>query len=408
MKSTMLTMGTILIMLPQALIFAEESRGTAPPPPPPQNTTTPPVKPTETKNTDTKNWEDQKVQMQNKSTEMRKAKYAELVARWVDVSLLTPELLDASKTEESKFWDVLRSIQQAGEIKSRKEYLTKLASQGIDTTVFTDAIIADGNLFWELAKKVQIQHPVVSDRPSMTPRVETGSTEDNQTRELDTRKKIIEELKAHSIDTSGFTTEIISNSDAFWKLVQSLKGSYERDHQEKTPIKNQEWVNQNNESRNPIKQDDKGTKNDISRDHARKGKDDNQNNESGNPIKQDDKGTKNDISRDHAGKGKDDNGMMRTDMPPRDQDSTSPKNNQSGLSVKARELFQTRLDKIPSEKKEAILTKLQEVLKKQIETARTKSNKRLTEKLEIMLAIVTDERASLEDTSLVDALLANN
>lgn len=80
MKSTLFTIGTILIMLPQAFIFAEESRGTNPPPPP-QNTTTPPVKPTETKNTDSKNWEDQKVQMQNKSTEMRKAKYAELVTK---------------------------------------------------------------------------------------------------------------------------------------------------------------------------------------------------------------------------------------------------------------------------------------------------------------------------------------
>ncbi len=374
MKSTMLTIGTILIMLPQALIFAEESRGTAPPPPP-QNTTTPPVKPTETKNTDTKNWEDQKVQMQNKSTEMRKAKYAELVGKWVDVSLLTPELLDASKTEESKFWDVLRSIQQAGEIKSRKEYLTKLASQGIDTTLFTDTIIADGATFWELAKKVQVQHPVVADRPSMTPRIETGSTENNLTRELETRKRIIEELKAHGIDTSGFTSEIISNSDAFWKLVQSLKSSYEKDHQEKAPVKNQEWTN---------------------------------NNESKNPNRHDEKAVKNDTPREQSGKKKDDSEIMRTDMPPRNQDSTTQKNNQSGLSLKARELFQARLDKIPSEKKEAMLTKLEEVLKKQIETARMKSNKRLTEKLEIMLVIVTDEKVSLEDTSLVDALLANN
>ena len=100
--------------------------------------------------------------------------------------------------------------------------------------------------------------------------------------------------------------------------------------------------------------------------------------------------------------------MMRTDMSPRDQDSTSPKNNQSGLSVKARELFQARLDKIPSEKKEAMLTKFTEILKKQIETAQTKSNKKLIEKLKIMLTMVEDEVASLEDTSLIDGLLANN
>lgn len=80
MKSTLFAMGTILIMLPQSLIFAEESRATNPPPPP-QNTATPPVRSSETKNTDAKYWEDQKVQMQAKSTEMRKVKYAELVAK---------------------------------------------------------------------------------------------------------------------------------------------------------------------------------------------------------------------------------------------------------------------------------------------------------------------------------------
>ena len=345
MKSTLLTIGTILVMLPQAFIFAEESHGNQPPPPPKSN---------ETKNTDAKYWEEQKIHMQNKSTEMRKAKYAELVVKWIDVSALTPELLDATKTEESKFWDALRTIQQAGEIRSRKEYLTKLASQGIDTTVFTDAIIADGNLFWELAKKVQIQHPVVADRPSVTPRVETGSTASNQARELETRQKIIEELKAHGIDTSGFTTNVISNSEAFWKLVQSLKSTYEKDHQEKTPIKNYEWTHKNNESKYPIKKDEKGVKNDT----------------------------------------------------PREQSVN--KNNHWVLSTKARNLFQARLDNIPAEKKESMLTKLEEVLKKQIETARSKSNKRLTEKLEIMLTMVEEEISSLEDTSLVDGLLANN
>ncbi len=345
MKSSLFIVGTMLLILPQTFLFAEETRGTNPPPPQ-YGSTPPPAKSTDTKNTDTKNtdakyWEDQKAQAQVKSTEMRKAKYTELLGRWADVSILTADLLDATKTDEWKFWDAVRIIQQAGEIKARKEYLTKISSQGIDISGFTDAIIADGNAFWELAKKLQKQNPVVSDRPTTTPLVDTGSPEKSRAHELETRQKIIAELKAHGIDTSGFTSEIIWDGEAFWKLVQSLKWSYEKN----------QWIKR--ETKDTVKQESKDTKKDAVRE-------------------------------------------------------TSPIKSTQGLSPKAREMFQTRLDSIPAEKKVAMLTRLEELLQKQIEVAKTKWTKRLIAKLQEMLDIVHEEQGSADDISLVNTLLSGN
>lgn len=87
----------------------------------------------------------------------------------------------------------MKSIQQAGEIKSRKEYLAKIAGQGADISGFTDAIIADGTTFWELAKKVQSVPPTKSiDRPYPMTKSDSGTL----ATELAYMKKMVEEMKA--------------------------------------------------------------------------------------------------------------------------------------------------------------------------------------------------------------------
>lgn len=53
---------------------------------------------------DSTNWEAKKVETQNKSTQMRKEYYEKYKTKWYDVSLLTADVLDGSKTDESTFW----------------------------------------------------------------------------------------------------------------------------------------------------------------------------------------------------------------------------------------------------------------------------------------------------------------
>ena len=100
-------------------------------------------------------WEAKKAEMQKKSSEMRAKKVAELKAKGVDVSSITPELLDAAKTDEGKFWEALKKIMNAHELESRKEFLEKLKAQGIDVSSITDDVLADGAKFWEAVKKLQ-------------------------------------------------------------------------------------------------------------------------------------------------------------------------------------------------------------------------------------------------------------
>lgn len=100
-------------------------------------------------------WEAKKAEMQKKSSEMRAKKVAELQAKGLDVSSITPELLDATKTDEGKFWEALKKIMNAHELEARKAFLEKLKSQGVDVSSITDDVLADGTKFWEAVKKLQ-------------------------------------------------------------------------------------------------------------------------------------------------------------------------------------------------------------------------------------------------------------
>ncbi len=320
--------------------------------------------------------EAQKMEMQNKSTAMRIAKYTELKTKGVDVSVLTPDTLDASKTDEGKFWDAMRiieknrdslsraeyvknltqkwvdtstlspdlldafktdstafwnamkSIQQAGEIKSRKEYLAKIAGQGADISGFTDAIIADGTAFWDLAKKVQSVPPTKSiDRPYPMAKSDSGTL----ATELAYMKKMVEEMKAKGIDTSRFTDEVMANKEAFTKLVRSLQ-----------------WTES---TKMPPKKEPPQT------------------------------------------------------LPPVKDTTTPIKETNGSLSEKTRSLFQARLDKIPEEMKISVLTRLESVIMKQIDLATSKSNTKLVTKLQEMLQIVQDKR---DDTLLDDSMMIPN
>lgn len=100
-------------------------------------------------------WEAKKAEMQKKSSEMRAKKVAELKEKGLDVSSITPELLDATKTDEGKFWDAVKKIMNAHEIEARRAFLEKLKTQGVDVSSITEDVIADGSKFWDAVKKLQ-------------------------------------------------------------------------------------------------------------------------------------------------------------------------------------------------------------------------------------------------------------
>ncbi len=106
-------------------------------------------------NYDASYWEQIKVAQQNKSTQMRKEYYEKYKAKWYDVSLLTADVLDGSKTDESTFWEILKKVQNLKEIPERKAYIEKLISYGADAAIFTDEVIQNSGKFWELVKSIE-------------------------------------------------------------------------------------------------------------------------------------------------------------------------------------------------------------------------------------------------------------
>ncbi len=86
---------------------------------------------------------------------------------------------------------------------------------------------------------------------------------------------------------------------------------------------------------------------------------------------------------------------------------SSPSTMRPALTEKARKIFQDKLDKIPSEKRETVLPKMLKVAQSQYETAQKKgSNKTLIRKLEAIVEMIQDEIDSADDASLFDSLTA--
>lgn len=110
-------------------------------------------------------WAKRKIEMQQKSTEMRKAKVAEMQQKGIDVSNITGDLLDGTKTEESEFWKAAKAALDAHEIVARKKVVEEMKSRGIDVSMFTEDVIADGQKFWDMVKKAQGNFKPAQDKP---------------------------------------------------------------------------------------------------------------------------------------------------------------------------------------------------------------------------------------------------
>lgn len=83
----------------------------------------------ETMEKDGQYWENQKIEKQKKSTEMRNKLYAELKAKGYDVSSLSSDLLDAAKTDESAFWEAVKAIKEKAQAAQKAEWEKKKAQE---------------------------------------------------------------------------------------------------------------------------------------------------------------------------------------------------------------------------------------------------------------------------------------
>lgn len=214
---------------------------------------------------------------------MRRATYEKYKTKGYDMSLMTDALLDATLTSESQFWEMMRKIQNIQEVQSRKEYLVKLASKGIDTSVFTDEILSDSVKFWAKVKLLE---------------------QENQQRY--TEKKKEQEMQKNT-----------QNNEEYKKAVEERKKAEEKKY------------------------------------------------------------------------------------------STEEKKNVTLPTSfeRVKKLFIERIEKIPADKKEASLQRLQKNIEKQLESARKNSNTMLTMKLEVLLQIVkTKINTEVDDETLVNSL----
>lgn len=78
---------------------------------------------------DAQYWENEKIERQEKSTEMRNKLYIELKAKGYDVSSLSSDLLDAAKTDESAFWEAVKAIKEKVQAAQKAEWEKKKAGE---------------------------------------------------------------------------------------------------------------------------------------------------------------------------------------------------------------------------------------------------------------------------------------
>jgi hypothetical protein len=130
-------------------------------------------------------WEQKKLEMQQKSTEMRKKKIEELKAKGVDVSSISADLLDATKTDEAAFWEAMKKIMQGEQAKMRQKLAEELAKGGYDTSTLTadmlDPSKTDEPTFWNAVKAIkESKMGNQQKKPMNGQKQEMGMPKDNQ------------------------------------------------------------------------------------------------------------------------------------------------------------------------------------------------------------------------------------
>lgn len=343
---------------------------------------------------DSSYWQARKLEMQKKSTEMRVKKVAEMAAAGIDVSAITGDLLDGTKTEESAFWAAAKIAMNAHEIASRKAYLEKLKSQGVDVSSITDDVIADGGKFWEAVRKLtatqkapSTQNGNASSSGELKEFLRTDLTADET--------KALSALMAEVGKAIGavLNDKTLSVDDKVAKILEIQKANAEvlatqyvdpakvdafRAKSEKKLAEMAEYVRKSLNSGTtpppPATSNGEQGKNRGNEERERK---------------------KNNPNR--TGSGTVEN------REPRVEQKANP------LSPKFRKTLETKLRAIPDEKKDEFYQRAKAVIGAQIEKAKTANKPKLVTKLEAVLAIVEDVLgpADGEDSAIIDSIFSS-
>lgn len=324
-------------------------------------------------------WEAKKAEMQKKSSEMRAKKVAELKEKGLDVSSITPELLDATKTDEGKFWDAVKKIMNAHEIEARRAFLEKLKAQGVDVSSITEDVIADGSKFWDAVKKLQKtgSGSMSGNGASLGGEIKEYLRADLTAEDMKALMATMEELgksTKYVLDNKTLSVEekvskIVELHEAnmetlIAKYVDPAKADAFREKSEKKLAEVAAYVKKALENGKNL------------------------------PFKYDDRKPQEQERKKNVPKEREDK------KPPVIMQKANP------LSPKLRKSLETKLRAIPDDKKDEFYQRAKTVLAAQIEKAKEANKPKLVAKLEAVMAIVEDVigPADSEDSAIIDAI----
>lgn len=321
-------------------------------------------------------WQQRKVEMQKRSTEMRMKRVAEMKAAGMDVSAFTPELLDGTKTEESAFWEVAKKVQTAHEVKMRRAQVERLKSQGFDVSPITEDVLnGDAQTFWNAMKKITESGRPNAPMPDPSGEIREFLRAGLSEGELATLKSAIaENAKAIGAVLGGKTLSVEeklrrveARQRAFSEFVESYVDVARladfRTKSEKKLAQSLEYLKKfltdGKIQPQPVPPLPEGRE--------------------GNPARE--------RRKNPGAEGRSDTG-----------------NRAEVLSPKLRKALEAKLRQIPEEKKVATYGRVKAAVDSQIEKANANGNGKLVAKLKAIMAIVEEAIGPDEDENLIDTL----
>lgn len=310
---------------------------------------------------------------------MRAKKVAELKAKGLDVSSISPELLDAAKTDEGKFWDAVKKIMNAHEIEARRAFLEKLKAQGVDVSSITEDVVADGSKFWEAVKKLQKtgMGGTSGSAPFLGGEIKEYLRTDMTEEEKKALLSIMEEL-GKSVKTI-LNDQALSIEEKLSKIMELHKANMETIIEKYVDPSKADAFREKSEKKLAevaahIKRTLEAGKNLPSKYDDRK------------PQEQE---RKKNVPKERSDK-----------KPPVVMQKANP------LSPKFRKALETKLRAIPDDKKDEFYQRAKTVVAAQIEKAKAAGNTKLVAKLEAVMAIVEDVvgPSDNEDSAIIDAI----
>lgn len=408
MRKNLALIGAVAAVIATTGVSADET-STAPTPsgessaPVPANSEPPRPAPEPTTSSASPNadyWAQRKLEMQKRNTEMRMKRVAEMKSAGMDVSAFTPDLLDATKTEESAFWEVAKKIQTAYEIKKRRELVERLKSEGRDVSAITeDLIIGDGQAFWAAMKKIMETARPNAPTPQPFPGDPTGEIKEFLRKDLSPEE--FDTLKSALVENGKAISTILSDKNlSVEEKLQRIEAK-QRSFAERVEA----YVDAAKLTEFRAKNEKKIAQ---SLEYMRKFLTNAQPQPPRPPMgnmgpRQENPGQRGPEGKDVPERRKNPNAGKRDGEERPGQPQASSKMGDV-LSPKLRKALEAKLRAIPEEKKSAVYERAKAAIDAQIEKARSGGNERLIAKLKAIMAVIEDAIGPSDDEELLNSI----